>query len=381
MKSGAGAGADWLDIQSQAISPGDIREASFAEFRSSAPVRLVCPFLRFPSLSAYVLYRRADVLRALGDSGMFSLAPVMARYEAVLGSAALRENEPAWRVLRRCLGPILSPPSLTRISETVLRPLARKLVAQLPADHPVELIDCLARPLPTQMLCYLIGIDLAEWRAVYSAVRHMVSFGRQPLAGLRGARVLRAQLGELTEDASVRPPGPALVALREAGLPPSQVTDLLMLLCWAAVETTAPALGIVLQAALRARKHAPPGAHSAQARRAALAALTADAPVQMTCRLTRAGVDLSGVHIPEGALVLPHLGAAALDAEGGRHRATSLIFGSGPHRCIGAALAIAEVTIAVEELQRRYPRARLTGPVDVQGEFIRGPQTVWAQLE
>ncbi len=377
-----GTGTDWMDIQSQAISTGNIREASFAEFRRNAPVRLVFPFLRFPSLPAYVLYRRADVLRALGDSEVFSLAPVMARYEAVLGPAIFRENEPVWRVLRSCVGPILSPPSLTRVSETAVRPLAQRLVSQLPPGHQVDLIDRLARPLPSQVLCHLIGIDPAEWRTVYSAVRHMASFERQPLAGLRAARTFRAQLGELIEGASPRPPGPVLTALQAADLAPSQLTDLLMLLCWAAVETTGPALGTVLRSTLGAHRPGPPGARRVQARRAALDALTADAPVQMTGRLTRTAVHLSGADIPEGALVLPHVGSAALDEAGGRHRRTSLIFGSGPHRCIGAPLALAQVTIAVEELLHRYPRARLTGqPAGAHGEFIRGPETVWARLE
>jgi cytochrome P450 len=384
VKTGAGRpgtiGTDWLDIQSQVISPGKVRDTSFAEFRRGAPVRLVCPFRSFPSLPAYVLYRRVDVLRALGDSDVFSLAPVMARYEAVLGSATL--TEPAWRVLRDRVSPILSPPSLTRISETALRPLAQRLISQLPAGDPVELMDGLARPLPAQMLCYLIGIDPAEWRMVYAAVRDMASFGRQPLAGLRGARTLRAQVGELTGCAAPRSPGPVLEALRETALAPSQMADVLMLVCWAAVETTGPALGTVLRSVLGARRHGPHDARAAQAQRAALAALTADAPVQMTCRLTRTDVHLSGVDIPEGALVLPHLGSAALDGEGGRHRRTPLIFGFGSHRCIGAALALAEITIAVEELLHRYPRTRLIGrPADVHGEFIRGPETIWAQLE
>ncbi len=285
-------------------------------------------------------------------------------------------------MLRSIVGPILSPPSLTRVSETAVRPLAQRLIAQLPPGHQVELIDGLARPLPSQVLCHLIGIDPAGWRTVYSAVRHMASFERQPLAGLRAARTFRAQLGDLIAGASPRSPGPVLVALQAADLAPSQMTDLLMLLCWAAVETTGPALGIVLRSALGTRRHGPHGARRTQARRAALDALTADAPVQMTGRLTRTDVHLSGVDIPAGALVLPHVGSAALDGARGSHRPTSLIFGSGPHRCIGAPLALAQVTIAVEELLHRYPQARLIGQTaDVHGEFIRGPETVWARLE
>ncbi len=345
-------------------------------------MRLVYPFARFPALPAYVLYRRADVLQALRDCDAFSLAPVMARYGAVLGSATLCESEPAWHILRSRVGPILGRRSLARISEMVLRPLVQKLISQLPSGRHTELISSLARPLPSQILCYLIGFDPAEWRTVYCAVRQMAQFGRQPLAGLRATRMLRAHLGELIECTPPRPQGPVLQAMQKTGLAPAQMADLLMLLCWAAVETTEPALGTAVQAALRTRPHGLSCERGERARSAALDALALNAPVQMTCRLTRCEVRLPGTDIPSGALVLPHLGSAALDEAADGRRPASVIFGSGLHRCIGAQLALAEVTIAVEELLRRYPHARLIGQTTgMRGEFIRGPETVWARLE
>lgn len=87
-------------------------------------------------------------------------------------------------------------------------------------------------------------------------------------------------------------------------------------------------------------------------------------------RLAKKEVEIAGVRIPEGAQVLLLLGSAnhddgafenpeELDIERG-NAGEHLSFGSGIHRCLGAALSQMEARVALEILSRRIPGLKLT---------------------
>lgn len=111
-------------------------------------------------------------------------------------------------------------------------------------------------------------------------------------------------------------------------------------------------------------------------------------PVEVaTERYAREGVEIAGVSIPAGDMVLGLIGSANRDAaqfpdpdaldlarEPNRH----LAFGLGAHYCLGAPLARMEAQIAIAALLERAPELRLA--VDPQAvrwrrhAFLRGPQ-------
>jgi cytochrome P450 len=93
-----------------------------------------------------------------------------------------------------------------------------------------------------------------------------------------------------------------------------------------------------------------------------------DAPVQLTGRVTRGGMQIGDVAARDGALVLLLLAAAGRDpdvfaspdAYDIRRGATGhLAFASGPHFCLGAPLARLEARVALEEFARRVTRPEL----------------------
>jgi cytochrome P450 len=96
-----------------------------------------------------------------------------------------------------------------------------------------------------------------------------------------------------------------------------------------------------------------------------------DAPVQALFRGTTEEVELGGVTIPKGALVMPVFAAANrdpahyADAEEfrvDRNPTDHLAFGTGIHLCLGAPLARLEARIVGEALLRRLRKLEPAGP-------------------
>ena len=92
-------------------------------------------------------------------------------------------------------------------------------------------------------------------------------------------------------------------------------------------------------------------------------ALRMEAPVQMLPRFTKDDVEVGGVAIPKGSVVMVMYGCAnrdgakypnpdMFDIERDNAR-TQMAFGQGPHFCVGAALARSEARIAFELLLSR----------------------------
>jgi cytochrome P450 len=108
-------------------------------------------------------------------------------------------------------------------------------------------------------------------------------------------------------------------------------------------------------------------------------------PIQFLFREARQDVELAGVKIPAGSLVMPLLGSANRDDDQfpdgerfdpSRNTQGHLAFGLGIHFCLGASLARLEARIALEELLPRFAAFERTEPrvQYVDSYQVRGPK-------
>jgi cytochrome P450 len=106
-----------------------------------------------------------------------------------------------------------------------------------------------------------------------------------------------------------------------------------------------------------------------------------------TMRKAVEDVELAGVRVPAGTLVIVNTAAANRDAAiyddpdrldiTRNGPATMLTFGGGIHYCLGAHLARAELAEALTVITRRMPNARRSGPAPWKPLMgITGPATL-----
>jgi cytochrome P450 len=198
---------------------------------------------------------------------------------------------------------------------------------------------------------------------------------QRPEVSLPASAAMVPYLAELIAEKTAHPADDLLSALVAATKDGDRLTEeellaTTLLLLVAGHETTANLIGNsvpllltdpALLTALRARPD--------QVRAAVEELLRVDSPVMVTTnRFSAEDVMVGGVTIPAGEIVLMSLGSAGRDDRRfaqpdriniGRADTGHLAFGHGMHFCLGAPLARLEGEIAIGELIRRFPAARL----------------------
>jgi cytochrome P450 len=310
------------------------------------------------------------------------------------GQMSLLELDPPDHTrLRRLAAPAFTPHALAG-SRNRIEAVVDGLLDALPAEGPFDLVAGLASPLPIAVITDLLGVPDANSAAFarYGATMGSALAGPQSLAHvvrlIEANRQLNRVMAQVFEHRR-REPGEDLVSrlLASEGdqLAPEELAPLCTLLLLAGFETTVNLIGNTVLALLDR-----PDQWQAVAEDPALAAaaveetLRWDAPVQRTFRSPKTDVELAGVPVRRGSMVILLLAGANRDPEAfddpdrfDLHRtggAEHLAFSAGIHYCLGAPLARLEATVAVERLVQRFPRLQRAGRLRRRnGTVIRGP--------
>ncbi|WP_055484149.1 cytochrome P450 [Streptomyces sp. WMMB 322] len=266
-----------------------------------------------------------------------------------------------------------------------LRPRIQQIVdehvdALLAGPRPADLVRALSLPVPSLVICELLGVPYADHEFFQSRSARLLR-RTEPMAGREQARdELRTYLDELITAKEQDPTddllGRQVLKQRETGRGDhADLVSLAVLLLIAGHETTANMISLGTLALLenpgeRARLGEDPDAVADAVEELLRYFSIVDA---VTSRVATEDAEIGGVLIRAGEGVLglgssanhdPAVFARPGELDVGRGDRHHVAFGYGAHQCLGQNLARMELQLVYETLFRRVPGLRLAVPVD-----------------
>ncbi len=284
---------------------------------------------------------------------------------------------------RKVLTPIFSPRQLARF-EDFIRGIARHQLALIGPKGSCEFVSEFADVLPGTMFCFMLGLPNEEYPR-FSRMAHELIFGPAEAlksGGVEAAKAVRARANKEIDDfiAALIPdrrknPGDDILSILLEGkidgapLPEEEIVNLATLLFFAGTDSTRAA---ITYAFIYLSQH--PEQRDRIVVDPKLVPNAAQELIRfngfhMSSRQATRDVEIGGVLIKEGDLVLMSTGAANRDPAKFPHpnevdleRAqahSNLTFGAGIHRCIGSHLATLQLRVALDEVHKAIPDYRL----------------------
>ncbi|GIF66387.1 cytochrome P450 [Asanoa ishikariensis] len=371
-----------------------------AELRANRPVAEVT----FHNGSkGFLVTRYADVRQVLIDP-RFSRA-------AAAGSAA-SDSGLAMVATDSILG--MDPPEHTRLRRLVagaftarrveeLRPKVTALIDGLLGDivagpRPVDLVEHFSLPLPVRVICELLGVPPEDQHIFHAWSDTILSDAGADPAEIRAAMGnLGVYFGKLIADKRAAPADDLMTALIGARddqdrLSEKELVNLCFGLLIAGHETTANQINMFLLTLLHFPEEYQRLAGSPELVPQAVEELMRFVQLGEGSglpRVTTEAVELSGVTIPAGSIVMTSMVAANRDEsvftdadrlDLSREITQHLGFGAGAHHCLGAQLARMELQEALRGLLRHLPGLRIAVPDSElrfkTGMIVRSLQTL-----
>ncbi len=370
-----------------------------------ARLREASPFAEFDG-ALVVAGRHADcasVLRhpnASSQRGTSLLAPATTR-RARERPSFLSLDPPDHTRLRRLVSKAFTQRTVAGL-EPRIRAITGDLLTAAATAGQLEVVSQLAYPLPVRIISEMLGVPVED-HPRFAGWSARLAHSLQPGFGLPPDQA--QALADAADAASAEFAGyfRELIALRRARPQPDLLSALItaedsgdqltedeliatcVLLLVAGHETT---VGLIANAILALLRHpdqlALLQAHPELAADTVEETLRYDAPVQLTSRVARGGLQVGAVGAPDRALVILLLAATGRDPENfpdpdrfdiRRGAAGHLAFAAGPHFCLGAPLARLEATIAVGEVASRIVAPNLApGGLSYKPNMnLRGP--------
>lgn len=336
--------------------------------------------------SAWLVTRYADVRKVLVDPRFSSrvAAAMMALSESELGKltneSLIGTDPPQHTRLRKLVSREFTARRVEEMRPRVARMVAELLDRMESLPRPVDLVQNFSLPLPVRVICDLLGVPAADQGEFHKWSNGLLGDWTRAKEKEEAAVALIAYLGRLIVDKRNNPADDLLSALIRAKDDEDKLSERELIalgigLLSAGHETTANQINMFLLTLLRfpeefARLRANPDGIPR-----AVEELLRFVPITATGdglpRITTAEVEVNGVTIPAGAIVIPSLAAANRDPavfdnpdQLNLDRADNpqVGFGAGIHHCLGAQLARVELQETLSALFRRMPDVRLAVP-------------------
>jgi len=376
------------DVDVSPVPPVHMRRNGFdptpelRDIRESTGVRTVVNAF---GMQVYLVTRHDDIKAVLSDHDRFSNrrppgfvlpgVPPVSQDEQSNAQAGnlLGLDPPEHQRLRRMLTAEFTIRRINRLQPRIVEIVDQHLDAMEAAGPPIDLVRNFALPIPSLVICELLGVPYDDRDDFQRRSARQLDLSVPIPERLELQRQGREYMHTLV-DRTRREPGDDILGMlvREHGdeLTDDELVGIASLLLIAGHETTSNMLGLGTLALLR---------HPDQ-----LAAVRDDPDAVVPAveellrwlsivhntipRITTTEVEVAGVRIPAGQLVLASLPSGNRDPQFldspevldiRRGAPGHLAFGHGVHHCLGAPLARMEMRIAFPALLRRFPRLAL----------------------
>jgi cytochrome P450 len=319
--------------------------------------------------------------------------------EAILDDSMISMDPPEHSRMRKLVAGAFTEKRMQALRPEVARIVDDLLEKMAAGSRPADLICSFSLPLPSSVICSLLGVPSADVSLFYGWSNTLFSDWSRPVDEIAKAHLaLSGYMAELIARKRREPADDLISVLidardRDDKLSEEELVRFCFGLLLAGHETTINQINLSFVtlchhpeelARLRADPGLIPGAMEELLR---FVQLSGSGFIPLA-RITREEVRLGGVTIPAGETVLPHMNAANRDpaafAEPDRLdllRApkTHVAFGAGAHHCLGAQLARMELQEAFRGLLTRLPGLRMTVPLS--GIEFREGQAVASMRE
>jgi cytochrome P450 len=327
----------------------------------------------------WVLTRYEDIRAVFQDPQSFSSADVAiptGHFPRVLRPLAL--DPPEHGLYRQLLSGAFSPPNAARREDEV-RAVCRGLVEGFAGSGACDLVNELAKPLPTTIFVGLMGLPHAEAGQLVAWNDALLHAYDDPGSRRDAAKNINEYLADVVRQRRRSGDEHAddligmLIRARvgDRAITDEEILDCLFLLFIAGLDTVTAVLSfsfwsLARRPDLQQRIVEDPGVVESAVEELLRAhaivnparTATADATIAGDVRV-RAGdrVLLATAFATRDPLEFERPDVIDFDRQNNRH----LAFGAGPHRCLGSHLARIELRVALQEFHRVIPRYRLAG--------------------
>lgn len=352
-----------------------------AEIREAGGVREISLF----DVPTYLVTGYERVKTALADPahfanrkppGLFAQAgesPTPEEYDAAIAGNLLGTDPPEHQRLRRMLTPEFTVRRMKRLEPRIVEIVEQHLDAMERAGAPVDLVSSFAMPIPSLVICELLGVPYADRDDFERRSSGQLDFSAPIAERQKLAQESRAYMMSLVQHAR-RDPGEDILGMlvrdHGADVTDNELVGIAGLLLIAGHETTSNMLGLGTIALLQNPDQLAAVRDDPDAVGPAIEELLRYLSVVQHAipRITTTDVEVDGVVIPAGRLVLLSLPSANRDPDFidrpdvldiTRGAAGHVAFGHGVHHCLGAPLARMEMRVAFPALLRRFPTLAL----------------------
>lgn len=377
-------------------------------------LRAESPVYWLDSMEGWAVANYDDVLEVLTEASTYSSSQfwpiLLGEYDPVPEVAPMISLDPPHHLrIRKLAQQAFLPRELRKLQagiEKVSDELVDHAVAQS-KDNQFDFAWDFAALFPVSVIAEMLDIDVEKrldfkhWVDDLLSASNRAIYDEERLARIQNSsNNLRSYFSQIVDERT-ESPGDDMISsfilteIEGEKLTKTEIMNLAILLLIGGTETTTNLLG-----GLFAGYHDhPEDFELARNDRSKVANLIEEQlrfnpPVQSLFRHTMDEIELSGVKIAKGALVLPLLGSANRDPQKfpdpdafdiNRDVRGYCTFGQGPHTCLGSYLSKMEANIAIQKLFDRFeilePIQRPDEVTWIDSYFARGPATLPVRFE